>query len=91
MKKKIVGMFVCTLLIATILPITGNVIAGSEEDPEVEDRIFDVNMFCKGFKSPPFKAIFHAGISGLRSPGIYAWEEVTPFHTSLMKISYIWR
>ena len=34
-------------------------------------------MFCKGFKSPLFKAIFHAGISGLRSPGIYAWEDVT--------------
>jgi hypothetical protein len=36
-----------------------------------------LNTFCKGFKSPPFKAIFHAGISGLRSPGIYAWEDVT--------------
>lgn len=33
------------LLIATMLPITGTVIAGSEEDPEVEDRIFDVKLF----------------------------------------------
>lgn len=45
MKKKIVGIFVCTLLIATILPITETVIAGSEDDPEVEDRIFDVKLF----------------------------------------------
>jgi len=49
------------------------------------------NVAFWGFNSPPFKVIFHAGISGLQSPGIYAWEEVTPFHTSLMKISYIWR
>ena len=34
-------------------------------------------MFCKGFKSLPFKAIFHAGISGLRSLGIYAWGDVS--------------
>ena len=44
-----------------------------------------INMFCKGFKSPPFKAIFHAGISGLRSPGIYAWEDVT----SILKYIFI--
>jgi len=41
MKRKILGMFVCTLLIATILPITGTVFAGSEEDPEIEDEIED--------------------------------------------------
>ena len=35
------------------------------------------NIFCKRFKSPPFKAIFHVEISGLRSPGINAWEDVT--------------
>ena len=45
MKRKILGIFIVTLLIATILPITGTVIAGSEEDPEVEDRIFDVKLF----------------------------------------------
>jgi len=37
MKKKICGIFVCTLLIATILPITGSVIAGDENDPEIVD------------------------------------------------------
>ena len=45
MKKKIIGIFVCTMLITIIIPITGTVIAGSEEDPEVEDRIFDVKLF----------------------------------------------
>jgi hypothetical protein len=45
MKKKIVGILICMLLIATIFPITGTVFAGSEEDPELEDRIFDVKLF----------------------------------------------
>ncbi len=35
MKIQIVGLFVCMLLITTILPIP--VMAGSEEDPELED------------------------------------------------------
>ena len=42
MKRKILGMFVCTLLIATILPITGSVIAGDENDPEIVDDENDV-------------------------------------------------
>jgi len=37
MKKKIIGIFICTLLIATMLPITGSVIAGDENDPEIVD------------------------------------------------------
>ena len=45
MKKKIIGIFVCMLLISTILPITGTVFAGDEEDPEIvdepEDDVFD--------------------------------------------------
>jgi len=45
MKKKIIGIFVVMLLISTILPITGTVFAGSEEDPEIvdepEDDVFD--------------------------------------------------
>jgi len=45
MKKKIIGIFVCTLLIATILPITGTVIAGSEEDPEIDDEVPDTGVF----------------------------------------------
>lgn len=35
MKKKIIGLFVCMLLITTILPIT--VLAGDEENPEITD------------------------------------------------------
>jgi len=38
MKKKIIGIFVVMLLISTILPITGTVSAGSEEDPEITDE-----------------------------------------------------
>jgi hypothetical protein len=45
MKKKIVGIFICTLLITTILPITGTILAGDEEDPEIvdepDDDVFD--------------------------------------------------
>jgi len=40
MKKKIVGLFVCMLLITTILPITA--MAGSEEDPEIRDNLNDL-------------------------------------------------
>jgi hypothetical protein len=39
MKTKIVGIFVCMLLITTILPITA--IAGDEENPEITDTIGD--------------------------------------------------
>ena len=44
MKKKILGMFVCTLLISTILPITGTVFAGDEEDPEIVDVTGDTDL-----------------------------------------------
>jgi hypothetical protein len=48
-----------------------------------------INTFYKGFKSPPFKAIFHVGLSGLRSPGIYAWEDVTHSTKCMSKIIYV--
>ena len=44
MKRKILGMFVCTLLIATILPITGTILAGDEEDPEIVDGTGDTDL-----------------------------------------------
>jgi hypothetical protein len=44
MKKKILGMFVCTLLISTILPITGTVFAGDEGDPEIVDVTGDTDL-----------------------------------------------
>ena len=37
MKTKIVGILVMTLLITTLLPITGTVLAGDEEHPEITD------------------------------------------------------
>jgi len=43
MKIKIVGVFVCVLLITTILPITA--IAGNEENPEITDTIGDARAY----------------------------------------------
>jgi hypothetical protein len=40
MKRKIVGLFVCMLLITTILPITA--MAGDENDPEIRDNLNDL-------------------------------------------------
>jgi len=42
MKNKIVGFFVCMLLITTILPIY--VMAGDETDPEISDTTGDARM-----------------------------------------------
>ena len=36
MKKKIIGIFICTMLITIVLPITGTVLAGDENDPEID-------------------------------------------------------
>jgi hypothetical protein len=43
MKKKIAGLFVCILLITTILPITA--LAGDEENPEIIDTIGDARPY----------------------------------------------
>jgi hypothetical protein len=43
MKIKIVGLFVCMLMITTILPMTA--LAGDPENPEVKDRTRDVRLF----------------------------------------------
>ena len=45
MKKKIISTFFCMLLIATISPITGNVLAGDEENPEIEDILGDARTY----------------------------------------------
>ena len=44
MKKKIIGIFVCMLLITTIMPITA--IAGDEENPEIVDESDDTLFSC---------------------------------------------
>ena len=41
MKKKFIGIFICALLIATMMPITGTVLAGDENDPEIVGEIED--------------------------------------------------
>jgi hypothetical protein len=51
MKKKIVYIFVCMLLVTTILPLTA--LAGDPENPEVIDRIRDVKLF--GVITIPFQ------------------------------------
>jgi hypothetical protein len=51
MKIKIVGIFVCMLLITTILPITA--LAGDPENPEFIDKIRDVKLF--GLFTIPFQ------------------------------------
>jgi hypothetical protein len=43
MKTKIVGLFVCMLLITTILPITA--LAGDEENPEITDVAGDARSY----------------------------------------------
>jgi hypothetical protein len=40
MRKKIIGIFVCMLLITIILPIT--VMAGDEKNPEIKDKTGDI-------------------------------------------------
>ena len=40
MKKKIIGIFICTLLIVTMLPLT--TMAGDPENPEIEDEASDL-------------------------------------------------
>jgi hypothetical protein len=52
MKKKIVGLFVCMLLITTILPMT--TLAGDPENPEIEDELNDTNLNSLDIKSAWF-------------------------------------
>ena len=42
MKRKIIGIFVCMLLIMTILPMT--VLAGDPEHPEIKDELNDTDL-----------------------------------------------
>ena len=61
--KKIVEIFVCMLLILTSFSIC--VSAGSEEDPEIVDRMFDVKLFGlipflpqMNFKNADFESVW---------------------------------
>ena len=45
MKKLIITkLLVCTLLVGFLIPLIGNVNAGTESDPELKDRILDVRF-----------------------------------------------
>ena len=54
MKWKILSIFVLTLLITTILPITGTVFAGDEEDPEIVDVTDDTDLVFLDIESAWF-------------------------------------
>jgi len=63
MKKKIVGIFVCTLLITTILPIA--TMAGSESDPEITAD-----------SEPKLRVgVFGASVLALRQAGGIIWND----------------
>jgi hypothetical protein len=63
MKKKIIGIFVCTLLITTILPIVP--MAGSESDPEI--TAYSESKLRVG--------VFGASIMALRQAGGIIWND----------------
>jgi hypothetical protein len=56
MKIKLVTIFVCMLLFSITFSI--NVIAGSEEDPEIQDRTRDVKLFGLFPFMPQFNLIY---------------------------------
>jgi len=63
MKKKIIGIFVCTLLIATILPIA--TMAGRESDPEI----------TADSESKLRVGVFGASMLALREAGGIIWND----------------
>ena len=56
MKPIISLFFVCMLLITALIPISATVNAGTENDPEIRDHIFDVRLF--GFLPFLFQVYF---------------------------------
>ena len=63
MKKKMIGIFICTLLITTILPIA--TMAGSESDPEITSDL----------ESKLEVGVFGASIMALRDAGGFIWND----------------
>ena len=56
--KKRIGIFICMLLILSILSITDTVLAGNEEDPEIVDEIDDI--FGTFIRNPKLFSFFKA-------------------------------
>ena len=63
MKKKIIGIFVCTLLIITILPITGTVSADDNNQDEM-------------LEATPFSKYFYFGTMELVDPEVFNFDFV---------------
>jgi predicted RNA-binding protein with TRAM domain len=63
MKKKIIGIFICMLLIATMLPIV--TMAGSESDPEITADL----------ESKLRAGVFGASMLALREAGGIIWND----------------
>ena len=49
MSRKIIGIFVCVLLISNIIPVA--VMAGDEENPEIIDELYDTDLDKLDIKS----------------------------------------
>jgi len=54
MKRKIIGIFVMTLLITTLLPVSVTVFAGDEKDPEIVDVTGDTDIVFLDIESAWF-------------------------------------
>ena len=54
MRRKIIGILICALLITSVLPITGTVFAGDEENPEIVDIIGDTELVFLDIESAWF-------------------------------------
>ena len=63
MKKKIIGIFVCTLLITTILPISGTVSANDNNQDEM-------------LIATPFSKYFYFGTMELVDPEVFNFDFV---------------
>jgi hypothetical protein len=77
MKKRIWNIVVCMLLISTIFSVNG--IAGSEKDPEIEDRVRDVRIFGL----IPFLPQFNFKYVDIISAWIYEEENKDNIYMSL--------
>jgi len=48
MKRKIIGIFVCMLMIATVLPVAANV-SETENEPQIHSDVWTWDWLCIGF------------------------------------------
>lgn len=96
MKKKMISMCMCALLISMLFPLTNTVMAGDEEHPEITDRGNDV-LFLGGLYQNPFLSLFFKHIDIIsawffednNSPEtLYASLKLSNFHYAAMRAWY---